>query len=110
MPEQELSAEALELIAMRFKILGDPMRLKILHALQSGEKTVGELVSIVNANQPNISKHLSILRTAGLVKRRKESNLAYFTIGAPFVFELCEIVCGGIQNELNSIQQQFSQG
>ncbi|TPD54706.1 MAG: ArsR family transcriptional regulator, partial [Thalassolituus maritimus] len=53
-----MSDEMLELIAQRFRLLSDPMRLKILHQLQSGEKSVTELVENTGASQPNVSKHL----------------------------------------------------
>ncbi len=107
-PPKPLSPEALELVAHRFKLLGDPMRLTILHALQSGEKSVNQLVQETGASQPNISKHLSALRNAGLVKRRKESNLAYFSIAAPFIFDLCHIVCEGIHAEIEALNTAFN--
>ncbi len=95
------------MIAQRFKLLGDPMRLQILHALREGELSVNELVQKIGASQPNISKHLAVLKSAGLVKRRKESNKAYFSIAAPFIFDLCDIVCDGIQRELIASTQAF---
>ncbi|GGY41113.1 transcriptional regulator [Bacterioplanes sanyensis] len=94
-----LSDEMLELIAQRFRLLADPMRLRILHQLQGGEKSVTELVQATEASQPNVSKHLSTLRTHGLVKRRQQGNLAYFSIGAPFVFDLCNTVCDSMRTE-----------
>ncbi len=106
--KKELSVEALEQVAYRFKLLSDPMRLRVLHALQDGEKTVTELVNITGSSQPNISKHLNILRTSGMVKRRQESNLAFFSIAAPFIFELCDIVCNGISQELEQLQSTFN--
>lgn len=104
----ELNDEAMELVARRFKLLSDPMRLKILHALHSGEKTVTEIVELTGSTQPNISKHLAALRNGGLVRRRSESNLAYFSIAAPFIFELCDRVCQSIATELDSLQKNFS--
>ncbi len=94
-----MSDEMLELIAQRFRLLADPMRLRILHQLQQGEKSVTELVNATGASQPNVSKHLSTLRTHGLVKRRQQGNLAYFSIGAPFVFDLCNTVCDSMRSE-----------
>jgi len=105
---KELSAEALEQVALRFKLLSDPMRLKILHSLQDGEKTVTELVKMTGSSQPNISKHLNILKTTGMVKRRQESNQAFFSIAAPFIFDLCDIVCNGISQELEQLQRNFN--
>lgn len=97
--DKPMSDEMLELIAQRFRLLSDPMRLKILHQLQAGEKSVTELVENTGASQPNVSKHLSTLRTHGLVKRRQEGNMAYFSIAAPFVFDVCNIVCDGMKSE-----------
>lgn len=91
----ENTEEALELIASQFRVLGDAQRLKILHCLQNGEKPVGEIALLTGASPSNVSKHLSLLRNAGLVGRRQAGNRAYFGITAPFIFELCDIVCDG---------------
>lgn len=95
-----MSDEMLELVSQRFRLLADPMRLRILHQLQAGEKTVTELVDATGASQPNVSKHLSTLKNFGLVKRRQQGNMAYFSIGAPFIFELCNTVCDNMREEL----------
>ncbi|MAR92770.1 MAG: metalloregulator ArsR/SmtB family transcription factor [Pseudomonadota bacterium] len=102
-----MSEQQLDVVAQRFRVLSDPMRLKILHNLRDGELTVGSLVNATGASQPNISKHLSILRGAGLVNRRQDGNMAYFSIGAPFVFQLCDIVCEGIRKEFEQKQSTF---
>ena len=107
MSDQLMSDDQLEVVSQRFRVLSDPMRLKILHNLRDGELTVGALVDRTGASQPNVSKHLSILRGAGLVNRRQEGNMAFFSIGAPFVFELCDIVCEGIRKEFEQKQSTF---
>lgn len=107
MADKELTDEMLELVAQQFRVLSDPMRLKILRCLQSGERTVGTLVDEIGSSQPNISKHLTVLRNAGLVVRRQEGNQAIFSISAPFVFELCETVCDGIVAELEAKRVAF---
>lgn len=107
MSEIDLTDEMLELVAQRFRVLSDPMRLKILRCLQEGEHTVNQLVDRTQSSQPNISKHLTVLRNAGLVARRQEGNQAKFSIAAPFVFDLCETVCNGIVEELEAKRVAF---
>ncbi len=107
MSEWEMSDEMLDLVAQQFRVLSDPMRLKVLRCLQGGESTVGALVEFTGSSQPNISKHLTVLRNAGLVSRRQEGNQALFSIAAPFVFDLCETVCNGIVEELEAKRAAF---
>lgn len=83
----------IELVARRFRMLGEPYRLRMLQVLESGDKTVGELVLALDGNQPNISKHLQMLHDAGLVSRRRERTSIYYGIADPMVFRLCELVC-----------------
>jgi DNA-binding transcriptional ArsR family regulator len=98
--------ETLERIAQYFRTLGDAQRLSILHCLQSGERTVGEIAALTQASPSNVSKHLATLRANGLVDRRQDGNRAYFGITAPFIFELCDIVCNGERERL--IREQAS--
>ena len=95
-----LSAEAVKLVAARFRILGEPIRIQILQALQAGERNVSELVEEVGSTQPNISKHLRILQDAGFVTRRQNANNVYYAIADPAVFELCDLVCGSVSTQL----------
>lgn len=104
-----MSDEMLELIAQRLRLLSDPMRLKILHQLQQGERSVSQLVEDTGASQPNVSKHLSSLRTHGLVRRRQEGNMAYFSISDPFVFDICETVCNSMKSESEEKSSLLSQ-
>jgi len=91
-----MSPEAVDLVAARFRTLGEPIRIRILQALQGGDRNVTELVTGVGSTQPNISKHLRILQDAGLVARRQEGNNVYYSIADPTVFDLCDAVCGSI--------------
>ena len=91
-----LSAEVVDLVAARFRILGEPIRIQLLQALQGGERNVTDLVGAVGSTQPNVSKHLRILQDAGLVGRRQEGNSVYYSITDPTVFALCDAVCTSI--------------
>ena len=102
--------EALELIANRFKILSEPLRLQILQLLQNGEKSVTELTGLIETSQPNVSKHLKILQTSGMVKRRQKGNTAFYAIADESIFTLCEVVCNSLETRLKNQAEIFAQG
>jgi ArsR family transcriptional regulator len=99
-PKKELSDAALQMIADRFKVLAEPMRLKILHSLWDGELTVSEIIAATGGLQANVSKHLGILQQAGLVKRRKEGLSVFYRICDETIFDLCEAVCASLHDRL----------
>ncbi len=94
-----LTDEMIETISQRFRILGEPARLRILQVLESGEKTVSQVVEALKGNQPNISRHLNALFDAGIVARRREGNNIYYLICDPMVFKLCDLVCASAQEQ-----------
>ena len=94
----------IELIAQRFRVLGEPMRIRLLDQLRDGEATVGELQQALGATQQNVSKHLGILHAAGMVSRTKDGNHARYSISDPSVFELCDQVCGGVRRQLQDLE------
>lgn len=96
----ELSEANAEFIAERFKALGDPMRLRLLQALRTGERSVGDLAERTGGGQANVSKHLQVLFQQGYVERRKEGTTSWYRITDPEVFTMCELVCGGLEEEL----------
>jgi DNA-binding transcriptional ArsR family regulator len=97
---ESLSVEVIDLVATRFRTLGEPLRIRILQALQGGERNVTALVTGIGSTQPNISKHLRILQEAGLVGRRQDGNNVYYSIADPTVFDLCDAVCNSISARL----------
>jgi DNA-binding transcriptional ArsR family regulator len=109
-PQKELSPLALELIAARFRALSEPMRLRLLNLLMGGEKTVGQLVDATGSSQANVSKHLSVLREAGMIAMRKEGLSSYCFIADPIVNELCEMMCSRLREEMESKVQAFDAG
>src|SRR6266581_2728630 len=88
-----LSTEALGLVAERFRVLAEPLRLRILQLLRSGEMNVSELTAELETTQPNVSKHLRLLQEAGFIGRRQVGNSVYCFIVDATVFDLCDLVC-----------------
>ncbi|MFH1497401.1 MAG: metalloregulator ArsR/SmtB family transcription factor [Verrucomicrobiota bacterium] len=97
-----LDEAALQLVARRFAMLGEPMRLRILQALMAGELPVNTLVEATAGTQTNISRHLQTLAAAGLVERRKEGLQVFYSVADPSIFELCNLVCGGLRQSLKA--------
>jgi DNA-binding transcriptional ArsR family regulator len=107
--KQELSEAALEQVAERFKVLSEPMRLKLLYALMDGEKSVSQLVQQTGGLQANVSKHLGILLDAGVVGRRKEGLKACYRIADESIFELCDLVCNSLYARLSAELSSLSE-
>lgn len=99
-PHNSLNEKSLRLIAERFRVLGDPLRLQLLNTLGEGELSVGALVERVGASQANVSKHLQTLHRAGLVARRKEGLQVYYKVADRSIFDLCDTVCGSLGEQL----------
>lgn len=92
----EFSAEVVALLAERFRILGEPVRILLLQALRDGERNVSGLVAAVRSTQPNVSRHLRNLQDAGLIARRQEGTSVFYSLADPTVFDLCDAVCESI--------------
>ena len=95
---KNMPQEAVEHIALRFRALGEVSRLSIIQTLQSGEMNVTDLVSKTNLSQPNVSRHLSVLVSAGLVGRRKDGLNVLYRIIDESLAEICAIVCKSVTN------------
>jgi DNA-binding transcriptional ArsR family regulator len=92
-----------ERVAERFRVLGEPMRIRLLDVLREGEASVRELQEATGASQQNVSQHLGVLLRSGIVDRRKQGNFSVFSIADPTVFALCEEVCGGLRRQLDEL-------
>jgi DNA-binding transcriptional ArsR family regulator len=106
-PGAGYSDALLELIAERFRLLSEPLRLKILATLGDEERTVNELVTLLGASQPNISKHLQALAQGGLVRRRRKGTSIYYALADATTYSLCDVVCAGIQHHLAEQAHSF---
>ena len=95
----QLTNEALELVASRFRLLAEPTRLKILHTLGHDEMTVTELVDATGYSQANVSKHLAVLLSASVVARRKDRLNAHYRVTDESIFDLCDAVCSRLKDE-----------
>ena len=105
----KMTPQTVDMVAERFRTLGEPMRLRILDALRQGEQSVGELVELTGGGQANVSKHLQILLAGGLVTRRKAGTTAYYRLTDTTVFQLCDIVCGRVEDQIETRRKALRQ-
>lgn len=91
-----LSNQGLAEVAVYFQALGEPMRLRLLNLLREGERNVGDLAQECGTTPANVSRHLSLLMTRGLVLRESRGTSAYYRIADRSVYKLCDLVCGNI--------------
>lgn len=100
--------QALEIVARRFAVLAEPMRLRLIQALFDGEKNVTELVAATAGTQANVSRHLQTLIAAHMLDRRKEGLQVYYRISDPNIPKLCQLVCGGLEKTLTRQAAHFA--
>ena len=98
-----LPPDLAEVIARRFRVLGDPLRVRLLDLLRDEEQSVNALAERLDAGQQNVSKHLTVLADAGMLTRRKDGTHVYYRIADEGVFALCEQVCGSVQSQLATL-------
>jgi len=84
----------IERVATLLRLLANPTRLKILHALNQGESFVGCLVEMSGANQPTVSQHLTKLRLAGVIKARREGIHTFYTMQDPQAVAVLDLLLG----------------
>ncbi len=109
-PPAQLSPEALEMIAARFRALSEPTRLKLIIALENDERNVSGLVQATGLTQANASRHLQTLTEVGILGRRKAGLNVYYYIADPTIFKLCELVCKTVQDRLTTQANAFAGG
>lgn len=110
---QALPPAVIERVSDRFRLLGDPTRLRLVNALHvEGELTVGELVKRVGTSYGAVSKQLSLLRSNGVVARRRDGTRIHYRICDPSLSDLCDAVCKGIREDWAhwgaSLEQQLT--
>lgn len=74
------------------KILASPKRIEIINALKDNEKTVSELVDILEIPKANVSQHLAIMRLKGILKSRRNGVNIFYSIASPKVIQACSLM------------------
>jgi DNA-binding transcriptional ArsR family regulator len=99
-----------ELISERFRLLGEPMRVRILDQLRArSEASVGELAEALGTSQQNVSKHLGTLHAARVVGRRRDGNRVIYSVADDSVLAICEAVCGSLERSYGEVSELLTE-
>ena len=90
------NARMIDSVARRFRVLGEPQRLRILQLLEAAPKSVNDVAHGLGVSQPNVSRHLQALFEAGLITRRRSGTSTVYSVSDPLVFRLCGLVCDSL--------------
>lgn len=88
-------------VARYFGVLSEPTRLRILHTICQDEQSVSAIVAATGATQTNVSRHLALMHSVGVVSRRREGNAVYYQVSDPEFVEICRTVCVRIASQID---------
>jgi ArsR family transcriptional regulator, virulence genes transcriptional regulator len=93
-----------ELHAEVCKTMSNPKRLEIINILRNGEKSVDELAKDMGIRMANLSQHLAVMRSKGIVQTRRDGLKIYYKIANPKVVKACDIMREVLLEQLASNQ------
>jgi DNA-binding transcriptional ArsR family regulator len=93
-------SERLRLKAEVFKAMGHPLRLGVIEFLRDGERCVCEIVDHLGTGMSNISKHLSVLKKAGIVADRRDGLKIMYSLIMPCALDFAKCVEGSVIKRL----------
>ncbi len=87
-----MSDRIYELHADVCRVLGSANRIKIIEVLREGERSVGELSETLGLRQANVSQHLAVMRSKGVLKTRKVGTSIYYSVSNPKIVQACDLM------------------
>ena len=108
--ESELNPDdqaVVDQVANYFRVLGEPMRLKLLNVLREGERCVQDLVDESETSQANVSKHLKVMLQAGILAKRNQGTQSFYRVTDDLIFELCNLVCDRLATRIEQQALHF---
>jgi DNA-binding transcriptional ArsR family regulator len=85
------------------KVLASPRRLEILHRLAAGPVEVGRLAVELGASQPNVSQHLAIMRSAGMVETERDGREVRYRLADVDIIRACDVMRGVLERRLDRL-------
>ncbi len=95
--------QVFESVARYFGVLGEPTRLRILHAICQEEKCVNDIIKATGMAQANVSRHLGLMYQAGLLSRRREGTQIFYRVADQMFVELCRSVTVQVVSRMDEL-------
>jgi ArsR family transcriptional regulator, virulence genes transcriptional regulator len=92
------------------KTISNPRRQAILDTIRGGELTVSELIEKTGISQANLSQHLAILRSKGVVKTRRDGNNIYYSISNIKIIEAYDLISEVLEDSTSSREKAIKEG
>lgn len=99
------SREIYEKQACICKAFANPKRLELLDLLGSGERVVGDLQKELGISKANMSQHVTVLRSAGVISTRREGKQFYCSLAIPEVKDACKLIRNVLRAQLNQLRK-----
>ncbi len=103
-----LAQRNLELYRLKAKLcktFADPTRLIMIEELRGGEKSVNELIRLLDIPQAAVSRHLAVLRDRGVVQTRRKGNVVFYSLTDLKIGEACDLVHNILLNQIEKNRQ-----
>ncbi len=90
------------------RVLGSASRIRIIEALREGERSVGELSKTLGLRQANVSQHLAVMRSKGVLKTRKVGTSIYYSVSNPKIVQACDLMRQVLMEQLKENEKLVS--
>ena len=97
---KEISDDMLDKVVQRLTALADASRIRLLMRIRDGACTIGTLSKDIGLSQPSVSKHVAVLKAAGLVVTCRSGTQVLCSVADPEIYDLCRVVCDGVVRHL----------
>ncbi len=104
-PHSNAMQQVFEAVARYFGVLGEPTRLRILHAICQEEKCVNDIIRVTGMAQANVSRHLSLMYQAGMLSRRREGTQVFYRVADRVFVELCRSLTVQVVSRMDEMQR-----
>jgi ArsR family transcriptional regulator len=87
------------------KAFANPVRLELLDLLGSGERIVGDIQKELGISKANMSQHVNVLRSAGVITTRRDGKQFYCSLAIPEVKDACKLIRNVLRAQIDQIRK-----